>query len=98
MLLCRAVEWVDVECPGWIRVRLLDADGREWFLIDKVPIFNADFGADIAHACFSSVQLACDIVGQKGDRVVVEPRWRVDAEDGTTQFDVQMDQLLPADD
>jgi hypothetical protein len=36
-LRCEAVAWVDTEWPGWIRVHLEDADGRAWYLVDKVP-------------------------------------------------------------
>jgi hypothetical protein len=92
---CEAVEWVDVEWPGWIRVRLLDADGRAWFFVDKVPIFYADSGPGTAMP--APVRLACDVVGEDGGQLVVVPRWSVEAEDGTTRFRVRRDQLESAD-
>lgn len=95
LLRCEAVEWVDVEWPGWIRVRLLDADGRAWYFVDKVPMFDADFGPETRMPV--PVQLACDVVGEDGDRLLVVPRWSVEAEDGTTQFRVRRDQLEPTE-
>src|SRR4051812_37197139 len=95
VLPCQAVERVDAKWPGWIRVRLVDADGRAWFFVDKVPIF-ADFGPDATMP--ASVHLVCDIVAQAGHRAVVEPRWHVEAEDGTRQFTVHVDQLGPPED
>jgi hypothetical protein len=40
------------------------------------------------------VQIPCDVIGEDGDRVVVVPRWSVEAEDGTNQFQVRRDQLV----
>ena len=95
LLPCEAIEWVDTDWPGWVRVRLIDADGQPWFLTDKVPIFFADFGPDTAMPV--AVHLACDIVGEDGDRLLVVPRWHVVADDGTCEFSVRRDQLQPAD-
>lgn len=40
LLDCQAVEWVDTEWPGWIRVTFADAAGRAWSLVDKVPVLT----------------------------------------------------------
>src|SRR5262245_1952646 len=35
---CQAVEWVDRDdCPPVIKARLLDADGRAWYLVTSCP-------------------------------------------------------------
>jgi hypothetical protein len=91
-LRCEAVEWVDHDWPGWIRVRLVDADGRAWFLVDKGPIFGVDIGPKTEMPI--PVQVLCDVVDNDGDQVVVVAlRWSVEAEDGTSQFRIQRDQL-----
>jgi hypothetical protein len=94
-LACEAVEWANVEWPGWVRVRLVDADGRVWFLVDKVPVFGLDLGPGAPLPV--AVRLACAIVGEDGDCVLVVPPWSVEAEDGTTQFRVRRDQLEPVE-
>ena len=82
-----AVAWVDEEWPGWVRVRLDDADGRAWYVVDKVPVFGLDLalGAPLP----VPVRLLCDVVGEDGDLVVIMLRWNVD----TRQFRVRRDQL-----
>jgi hypothetical protein len=37
----------DSHCPGWIRVRLLDAAGRAWFLVEKVPVLLGRLDVDL---------------------------------------------------
>jgi hypothetical protein len=91
-LQCEAVEWVDTDWPGWIKVRLIDAGGRAWFLVDKVAVFGFDFGPETELP--APVALYCEVVGDDGDQtVVVTPRWDVQAEDGTSQFRVGRNQL-----
>lgn len=80
-LRCEDVEWVERDWPGWIRVRLVDADGRAWFLVDKIPVFGLDLGRDTAMPL--PVDLLCDVVAKDDDQVVVvAPRWHIEAEDG----------------
>jgi len=91
---CEAVEWVDTDWPGWIKVRLIDADGRPWYLIDKVPVFGGNL--DPVAQMPTPIQLHCDLVGDDGDRaLIVAPRWDVQAEDGTNQFRVRLEQFEP---
>ncbi len=92
---CEAVAWVDADWPGSIRVRLDDANGRAWHLVDKAPVFGVDL--DPGTPMPAPVQLLCDVVGEEGEQVVVVPRWSVEAEDGTRQFRVRRDQLVAVD-
>ncbi|MCO8274829.1 hypothetical protein M1L60_29960 [Actinoplanes sp. TRM 88003] len=94
-LQCEAVAWVDTEWPGWIRVRLDDADGQTWHLVDKVPVFGLDLGPQARMP--QPLRLPCDVVGEDGDWLIVTPRWNIEAEDGTTRFRVRRDQLAAAD-
>lgn len=98
LLRCEAIAWVDEDCPGWVRVRLVDAYGRVWFFVDKVPIFFVDDdtlpGASLPRQAF----VRCYVVGQQEDQILLvstDPD-HGEAEDGTTQFRVRPDQLQPA--
>jgi hypothetical protein len=91
-LRCEAVAWVDTNCPGWIRVRLDDADGHAWYLVDKAPVFGIDLDPETRMPL--PLRLPCDVVGQDGDQVIVVPRWSIEAEDGTRRFRVRRDQLV----
>ncbi|MCM0674036.1 hypothetical protein NCC78_04870 [Micromonospora phytophila] len=91
---CEVVAWVSHDFPGWIRVRLVDADGKPWFFVDKVPVFTCgqlDAGARLP----APVRLGCSIVGNDEDGAVVVSTRRdaVEAEDGQTRFRVRDDQL-----
>ncbi len=94
-LACEAVEWANVEWPGWVRVRLVDANGRVWFLVDKLPVFGLDLG--LGDPLPVTVKLECTVVEEDGDRVLAVPRWSIEAEDGTVQFRVRRDQLEPVE-
>ncbi|MGW4154587.1 hypothetical protein ACWEDF_15690 [Micromonospora chersina] len=95
LLRCEAIAWVDEDWPGWVRVRLVDADGRTWFFVDKVPIFFVDDdippGASLPRPAF----VRCYVVGQQEDQILVVSTVpdHVEAEDGTTQFRVRPNQL-----
>ncbi|MBM0256183.1 hypothetical protein [Micromonospora sp. 4G55] len=79
-------------------MRLVDADGRTWFFVDKVPIFFVDDdilpGAALPWPAF----VRCHVVGQQEDQILVVSTApdHVEAEDGTTQFRVRPNQLEPA--
>src|SRR5262245_33195896 len=80
--------------PGGFGFALSTSDGRVWFLVDKVPVFGAEFGPETPMPV--PVRLVCDLVGDDGGQVVVvAPRLGVEAEDGTTRFRVRRDQLEP---
>ncbi|MGC5018721.1 hypothetical protein [Micromonospora sp. DT47] len=95
LLRCAAIAWVDEDWPGWVRVRLIDADGRSWFFVDKVPIFFTDDGILPGASLPRPAFVRCYVVGQQEDQVLVvstDPD-HVEAEDGTTQFRVRPNQL-----
>ncbi|WP_422742711.1 hypothetical protein ACN27B_30165 [Micromonospora sp. WMMD754] len=95
LLRCEAIAWVDEDWPGWVRVRLVDADGRNWFFVDKVPIFFAEDGTLPGTALPRPAFVRCHVVVQQEDQVLVVSTApdHVEAEDGTTQFRVRPNQL-----
>ena len=88
-----AVEWVDLD--GWppvIRVRLVDADGRTWHFVDKVPMFVEDL--DLATVLPAPVGILCRLVDDGSEIVAIQIDGdRPESEDGTTRFRVHRDQL-----
>ncbi|MDR6981379.1 MULTISPECIES: hypothetical protein [unclassified Streptomyces] len=99
-LRAEAVRWVDDEpFPGVVEVRFTDAEGHQWSLVDKAPIFDADgvLGPDSAYPL--EVGVACVIVGsawlqEDGERVTVSTTPHgVAARDGRDEFTVRRDQL-----
>lgn len=98
MLSCEVVGWVREEFPGWVRVRLTDAENRAWFLVDKVPIFGVEVTAESTLPMPATVRCAVAGVIRDGDdgppRLVVSTAPDgVAAEDGTDQFTVAGDML-----
>jgi hypothetical protein len=93
VLASEAVAWVAGDFPGWIRVRLIDADERTWSFVDKVPVFTAD--PITADAQFPvPVGIRCQILATEPDGQVLVVSTAVDgvaAEDGTNEFRVRRD-------
>ena len=94
-LRCEATDFVDDGCPPWIRVRLLDPDGREWLFEDKTPMFGDADDITSDTALPAPVSIWCRILGERGGGVVdIEvDRGRPEAQDGTIRFQVRRDQL-----
>ena len=93
-LRCEVVAWVSQDFPGWVRVRLVDADGKSWFFVDKVPVFTGgQLSADTPLP--APLHVRCGIVGRNDDRALVistQPDG-VEAEGGQRLFRVREDQL-----
>ncbi|MGW3856103.1 hypothetical protein [Micromonospora arida] len=93
-LRCEVVAWVSQEFPGWVRVRLVDADGKSWFFVDKVPVFTGgQLSADTRLPAAAHVR--CGIVRHDDDRAVVISTAPdgVEAEGGRRLFRIREDQL-----
>ncbi|MFG3553837.1 hypothetical protein ACGGAQ_05555 [Micromonospora sp. NPDC047557] len=93
-LRCEVVAWVSHDFPGWVRVLLVDADGKSWFFVDKVPVFtDRQLKADTRLP--APVRLRCSIAGNDEDGALVVSTHPdgVAAEDGQTVFRVRENQL-----
>ena len=99
------VRYVDAAQPGWVECTLMDAWGRTWTFVDKVPVFTAAF-LDAAGPYPRPGVIACRVVRRWRDPagrdvVTVDTRhpYAVASTDGRTCFDVLPQQLAePADD
>ncbi|MEU5786098.1 hypothetical protein ABZ754_00020 [Micromonospora purpureochromogenes] len=91
---CEVVAWVSQDFPGWVRVRLVDADAKSWFFVDKVPVFTGG-QVDADTRLPAPVHLRCSIVGndEEGVLVISTHPDAVEAEGGQTLFRVREDQL-----
>ncbi|MEU8220535.1 hypothetical protein AB0C47_32750 [Micromonospora taraxaci] len=92
-LRCEAVSWVSQDFPGWVRVRLVDADNTSWYFIDKVPVFTADT-LRLGSRLPALVHILCTIVGRDDGALVVSTAPHgVETEDGQCLFRVHAGQL-----
>ncbi|MES2708762.1 MAG: hypothetical protein V4726_19360 [Verrucomicrobiota bacterium] len=95
----RITGFTDSNFPGWVECILRDAEGHEWTIRDKLPIFTkAPLNARSVYP--QPGVIACVIVRQWVDdsgrvRCIIgtERPWGVFAKDGQTQFEVFLDQL-----
>jgi hypothetical protein len=92
--------FLDASQPGFVEGTLVDAHGREWKLVDKVPVItDADLDEESTYPQPGSI--ACAFVRSRLDEtgreiVTVDTRlpWGVDATTEDTVFEVYRDQLI----
>ena len=96
------VRFTDAAFPGWVVCALLDASGREWEFIDKVPVFTSALLDEFSVYPQPGV-IACEVVGQRTDErgrplctIDTERPWGVAATSGETRFEVCAHQLTTA--
>lgn len=91
---------VEYDYPGWVECRLVDAWGREWLFVDKVPVVTEeDFDSDGAPPL--SVAIGCEIVQRRRDSdgreivcVDTEKPWDIESVDGEYRFEVLAEQVV----
>ena len=89
----------DHDYPGWVECRLIDAWGREWSFMDKVPVFTCEsLWSDSKYPCPGAI--VCEIVERKTDAsgrelvtIDTEKPFGVEATAGEYRFDVLAEQL-----
>ncbi|GAA1400980.1 hypothetical protein GCM10009662_23470 [Catellatospora coxensis] len=96
LLKVEAVELIEDDWPGMVRVRLVDADGRAATFVDKIPIFFEEWSA--ATVLPAPGHLRCWVRGPVrdggGHRLLVSTEVDyVTSEDGRTEFRVRPDQV-----
>ena|SRR5436190_5789151 len=85
--------------PGIVECQMIDARGRCWSFIDKVPIFSAAW-LDAKSSYPQLGFIACQIVERRNDangREIVtidtELPWHVESTTGEVRFDVHAEEL-----
>lgn len=77
----QALRWVSDDQPGWIEVGLVDADGQEHRIIDKVPVLTSR--SITAESAFpAELWLKADAGEVNGERVEVTFDSAVETTDG----------------
>jgi hypothetical protein len=85
--------------PGIVECQLVDAAGREWFFIDKVPTFTS-IAVDGQSRYPQPGSIACAVIkkrrnsqGQKIITIDTDKPWGVESTTGETTFDVRPEQI-----
>jgi hypothetical protein len=89
--------------PGWVECRLVDAAGKEWMFLEKIPVVStADLRQDTPFP--QPGVIACQIVARRYDAdgrelvtVNTESPWGVESTSGCVLFEVAADQLVDAE-
>ena len=96
----QVVRYLDSDFPARVECLLRDAADREWTFVDKAPVFTK---APLdAHTPYPQPGvIACEILrtwtdGQGRTRCLIDTErpWGVSANDGGTQFEVFMEQII----
>lgn len=89
---------VDPSSPGWVACTLVDADGRAWSIVEKVPVVSqTDLHPNSAYPIRASI--ACTVIAREAvdgrERVTIDTSapWGIAATDGRTRFVVDADAL-----
>jgi hypothetical protein len=94
--------WVSDDFPGFVECRFADRFGREWAIIEKLPVLtDADLRSDSQFP--QPVLIACEIVARHQDDagreiadITTLTPWGIEATDGTTRFQLCAEQLQVA--
>lgn len=93
------VEWVDDSYPGFVRCALVDAWGRTWSFVDKLPAFTLG-DLDRQNPYPQPGSIACEVIrrwrdpaGREIVTVTTERPWGIEATTGETVFDVLVEEL-----
>lgn len=93
-------KFVDSGQPGWVECVLRDAHGVAWTFVEKVPVVTTE-NLSASSAYPRTGAIACEVVGglpsaAASALVQIETArpWGIEASDGTTQFTIQVEQLL----
>ncbi|WP_092114483.1 hypothetical protein [Bradyrhizobium erythrophlei] len=93
------VRWVSDDFPGIVECRFSDRFGKEWAIIEKLPILaDADLRPDSQLP--QPVLIACEVVARRQDEIGREiadistlTPWAIEATDGATSFQLFAEQL-----
>jgi hypothetical protein len=92
-------EYVSDDHPGWVRCVLTDVAGRQWQFVEKAPVVSrVDLTRQSAYP--QSGEIACRVLSRSADhagrptaRIDTTDPWGVESVEGSTVFEVFVDQL-----
>jgi hypothetical protein len=93
------IRWVSDDFPGFVECQFADRFGREWAIIEKLPILSI---ADLSsHSRVPQhVLVACEVIAKHQDdagREIVDittmTPWGITTTDGTSSFQLYAEQL-----
>ena len=99
LLKVQAVELIEYDSPGWVRVRLVDADGRPRVFEDKIPIFFHGDQPTPATTFPVPAHIRCQLLraemGRDGRETLIVSTAvdHVEDQDGLDEFRVRRDQV-----
>jgi hypothetical protein len=84
------VRFADDAQPGWVECHLLDAHGRCWSFLEKVPVVTTAPLDHQSHYPQPGI-IACEVLAWHGGiaRIDTTRPWGIESTDGETQFEVQ---------
>lgn len=96
-------EYVSDEQPGWVRCSFVDAAGREWRFVEKVPVVSrANLTRGDSYP--QPGRIRCRIIsrsaayGRPTARIDMRDPWGIESVDGESEFEVFVDQLTQVPD
>jgi hypothetical protein len=83
------VRFVDDHQPGFVECQLIDASGRCWSFIEKVPVVTTDW-LDASSKYPQPGVIGCEVVEREGQTVTIDTTkpWAIESVEGETRFTV----------
>ena len=96
----RIIEFVDEHQPGWVKCIFTDAYGKEWSVIEKIPVVTSTSLNSMSFyptEGFIACHILSEIEGQQITTIDTSKPWGINAESGETVFDVFSTQIISVD-
>ncbi|MDI1477940.1 hypothetical protein [Polyangium sp. y55x31] len=92
------VRFADESQPGWVECHLVDAHGRRWSFLEKVPVVTLALLDEQSEYPQPGI-IGCEVVGRRGGiaRIDTAQLWAIESTEGETQFDVPESLLVEVD-
>ena len=94
------IRWVDDYQPGIVECSFTDAHGREWRVIEKLPVVTLE-RLDSQSKYPRPGFLACQQLSAEDSEGIVtvttDLPWHINAVDGASEFDIRAHQLVEYD-
>ncbi|MDI3282264.1 hypothetical protein [Polyangium sp. 15x6] len=92
------VRFADDAQPGWVECHLIDAHGRRWSFLEKVPVVTLAPLDEQSEYPQPGI-VACEVLTRRGGiaRIDTAQPWAIESTEGETQFDVQESLLVEVD-